>query len=227
MLTLKHFFVTLIVLIFLIINCNIAFTAGSDPPNLIVKFTLKYLEPQTNKLVVYKTSSTDRLRTFEVPAGVYTGKKLRLKGKGQPSPYGGHNGDLFIQVKVLDHPLFERDGDDLIMGMDDFAQKLAGEIVYVQLPDEGKKIKAGKKFAKVESGKWLGKVYGPVNGELVAVNEDLEENPGLINEDCYGKGWMYRIKPADKAGLNNLMHEPEAIEKWLLADIEKYVEDDE
>ena len=125
------------------------------------------------------------------------------------------------------HFWVSEDGDDLVMGMDDFAQKLAGEVVYVQLPDEGKKIKLGKTFAKVESGKWMGKVYGPVNGELVAVNEDLEENPGLVNEDCYGKGWMYRIRPDDKSELNNLMHESEVIEKWLSADIEKYSEDSE
>ena len=117
------------------------------------------------------------------------------------------------------------DGDLLVMGMDDFAQQMAGEIVYVQLPDDGKIIKAGKKFAKMESGKWLGKVYGPVNGELAAVNEELEENPGLINEDCYGQGWMYKIKPDDKAELQNLLKDPGEIEKWLLADIEKYAED--
>ncbi|MFC1858807.1 glycine cleavage system protein GcvH [Thermodesulfobacteriota bacterium] len=118
------------------------------------------------------------------------------------------------------------DGDVLAMGMDDFAQRLAGEIVYIQLPDEGKKIKVGKKFAKMESGKWLGKVFGPVNGELVAVNEELEENPGLINEDCYGKGWMYKIKADDKSELQNLLTDPGAIEKWLLADIEKYIQDE-
>ena len=117
------------------------------------------------------------------------------------------------------------DGDLLVMGMDDFAQKMAGEIVFVQLPLEGKKIKIGKKFAKMESGKWLGKVYGPVNGELAAVNETIEENPGLINEDCYGEGWIYKIKPDDKTELENLIHAPEEIEKWVLADIEKYAED--
>ena len=117
------------------------------------------------------------------------------------------------------------EGDILVMGMDDFAQTLAGEIVYVQLPEEGKILKAGKKFAKLESGKWLGKVYAPVNGELVGVNEELEINPGLINDDCYGKGWMYKIKPDDKGELNNLMHSREELDKWLLADIEKYVKE--
>jgi glycine cleavage system H protein len=117
------------------------------------------------------------------------------------------------------------EGDVFVMGMDDFAQILAGEIVYVQLPEEGKILKAGKKFAKLESGKWLGKVYAPVNGELVGVNEELETNPGLINDDCYGKGWMYKIKPSDKGELSNLMHSHEELDKWLLADIEKYVKE--
>ena len=132
--------------------------------------------------------------------------------------------DLYYEEN---HFWIKEEADVLLIGMDDFAQKMAGEIVYVQLPDEGKKIKLGKKFAKIESGKWLGKVYGPVNGVLVAVNEDLEENPGLINEDCYGKGWMYKMKADDKAELQNLIHTPDAVEKWLLADIEKYAKDDE
>jgi glycine cleavage system H protein len=113
----------------------------------------------------------------------------------------------------------------LVLGMDDFAQKMAGEVVYIQLPDEGKIIKAGKKFAKLESGKWLGKVFGPVNGELAAVTAGLEESAGLINEDCYGKGWMFKIRPDDIGEMANLLHEPEEIEKWLLAEIEKYAED--
>ncbi len=123
------------------------------------------------------------------------------------------------------HFWVKQDGDVLVMGMDDFAQTMAGEIVYVQLPDEGKKLKKGKKFAKVESGKWLGKVYAPVNGELVAVNEELETSPELINDDCYGKGWMYKIKPSDMGELQELIHGAEAVEKWLLAEIEKYAEE--
>jgi glycine cleavage system H protein len=129
--------------------------------------------------------------------------------------------DLYYEEN---HFWIKEEGDLLVMGMDDFAQKMAGEIVYVQLPDEGKKLKLGKKFAKVESGKWLGKVFAPVNGELVAVNEDLEEDPGLINEDCYGKGWMYKVKANDPGELENLIKGPEAVEKWVLADIEKYAD---
>ena len=114
------------------------------------------------------------------------------------------------------------EGDLLVIGMDHFAQDMAGEIVFVQLPFVGKVLKAGKKFAKVESGKWVGKVFAPVNGELVAVNEALETNPRLINQDCYGAGWMYKVKPEDMGELNTLIHGREAVEKWLLADIERY-----
>lgn len=130
--------------------------------------------------------------------------------------------DLYYEEN---HFWVKEEGDLVVMGMDDFAQKMAGEIVYVQLPDEGKALKVGKKFAKIESGKWLGKVFAPVNGELAAVNEALETNPGLINEDCYGKGWMYKIKADDKGELDNLIRGPEAVEKWVLADIERYAKE--
>jgi glycine cleavage system H protein len=114
------------------------------------------------------------------------------------------------------------EGDVLVMGMDDFARKLAGQIVFVQLPEEGKAIKLGKKFAAVESGKWLGKVYAPVSGEIAAVNEELETNPGLINQDCYGVGWMYKIKPDDIGEVQNLLHGTEAVQKWLTEEIAKF-----
>jgi glycine cleavage system H protein len=114
------------------------------------------------------------------------------------------------------------EGDLLVMGMDDFARKLAGQIVFVQLPEEGKALKLGKKFASVESGKWLGKVYAPVNGEIAGVNEELETNPGLINQDCYGAGWMYKIKPDDMAEVQSLLHGTEAVQKWLVEEIAKF-----
>ncbi len=114
------------------------------------------------------------------------------------------------------------EGDVLVMGMDDFAQKLAGQIVFVQLPFEGKKLQRGKKFAQVESGKWLGKVLSPVDGEIVEGNAELEDTPTLINEDCYGKGWMFRIRPDDPSQVKALIHGAEAVTRWLEADIAKY-----
>jgi glycine cleavage system H protein len=131
--------------------------------------------------------------------------------------------DLLYQP---DHYWVRVEGDIIVMGLDDFSQKLAGEIVYVQLPDDGKKVKKGKKFAKVESGKWLGKIVSPVDGVIEAVNEELEEKPGLINEDPYGAGWMYKIKPADMSQLDDLIKgsDTAAVEAWMKEDIEKYAE---
>lgn len=117
------------------------------------------------------------------------------------------------------------EGENLVMGMDDFAQKLAGQIVFVQLPFEGKKLQKGKKFAQVESGKWLGKIFAPVDGEIIESNPALEDNAALINEDCYGKGWMFRIRPDDPGQVQQLIHGVDAVTKWLVADIAKYKKD--
>lgn len=130
--------------------------------------------------------------------------------------------DLYYEEN---HFWVKEEGDLLVMGLDDFGQQMAGDIVYIQLPPEGKKLKVGKSFAKMESGKWLGKIFAPVNGELAEINEELEIDPSLINEDSYGKGWMYKIKPDDISELDNLIHGAEALEKWILADIEKYKEE--
>ena len=127
--------------------------------------------------------------------------------------------DLYYEQN---HFWVKPEGDLLVMGLDDFGQKMAGDIVFVQLPPEGKRLKAGKSFAKMESGKWLGKIFAPVDGELIEINEELELDPTTINEDSYGEGWMYKIKPDNMDDLQNLIHGPEAIEKWVLADIEKY-----
>jgi glycine cleavage system H protein len=114
------------------------------------------------------------------------------------------------------------EGDLVVMGMNDYSQLMSGEIVYVSLPPSGKKLKQGKSFAKVESGKWLGKVYAVVSGELGEVNEELEENARLINEDPYGKGWMFKIRPDNLDELNNLMADPDEIREWLKAEIAEH-----
>lgn len=139
---------------------------------------------------------------------------MEIKGYNLPE-------DLYYDK---DHFWVRIEDDILVMGMDDFAQQLAGEIVYVQLPFEGKKLKKGKKFAKVESGKWLGKILAPVNGELVGCNEDLETNAALINEDCYGNGWIFKIEPENMEEIEDLLHGAEILEKWLLEEIEKHKE---
>ena len=137
---------------------------------------------------------------------------MKIEGYDMPE-------DLYCEEH---HYWLRKEGDVLVMGMDDFAQKLAGEVVFVQLPFEGKKLKKGKKFSQVESGKWLDKIYAPVNGEIAQSNAELELNPTLINADCYGSGWMFKIIPDDLSEINELIHDPAEIEKWILADIEKF-----
>jgi glycine cleavage system H protein len=124
-----------------------------------------------------------------------------------------------------DHFWIRTEGDEIVIGMSDFAQQLAEEIVYVQLPFEGKKLKKGKTLAKVESGKWLSKIKSPVDGVLAAVNGDLETNPSLINKDPYCQGWMYRIKADDLSQLEDLIQGKEAIESWMQAEIEKHIKE--
>jgi len=130
--------------------------------------------------------------------------------------------DLYYEPN---HYWVRNDGGVLLMGMTDFAQNMAGEIVFVKLPAEGKKLTAGKKCATLESGKWVGKVFAPVNGEIVESNPELETNPALINEDCYGRGWMYKIKPDNVTDLENLIHGPEAADKWMTEEIRKHKKD--
>ena len=117
------------------------------------------------------------------------------------------------------------DGDAVIMGTTDLTQKMAGEITYVDVPEEDDEVTQGKPFGSIESGKWVGRVYAPVSGEVIEGNEDLEDEPELINEDCYGEGWICKIKPSDlEADLAKLM-KGEAYAKWVEAEIAKHEDD--
>ncbi len=117
------------------------------------------------------------------------------------------------------------DGEVVVMGTTDLTQKLAGEITFVDVPEEGDAVTAGKPFGSIESGKWVGRVYAPVSGEIAEGNEDLEDEPELINEDCYGKGWIAKIEPSNlEADLAGLM-QGEAYKKWVEAEIAKLDEE--
>jgi glycine cleavage system H protein len=94
----------------------------------------------------------------------------------------------------------------VVTGTTDFAQNMAGEIVYVQLPLVGKTITQGKPCAALESGKWVGRIYAVVSGKVVEVNEELEDTPNLINEGPYNEGWIFKIEPSNlQEDLKNLM----------------------
>ena len=96
-----------------------------------------------------------------------------------------------------EHAWFKKEGEEFIVGVTDFFQKSANEIVFVELPAAGRNLEAGKPFISIESGKWVGRVKGSVTGTVVKINGELKDFPYLINESPYDEGWMIRMKPSD------------------------------
>jgi len=93
------------------------------------------------------------------------------------------------------------------IGMNDMFQEEAGDIVFVDLPEEEDEVEQGEVCGKIQSRKWIGKLCAPVSGEIVEINEDLEDDTSLINEDPYQKGWILVIDPSDLENeLKNLIH---------------------
>lgn len=106
-----------------------------------------------------------------------------------------------------DHEWVRIEGDTAVVGITDYAQTQLGDVVYVELPEIGRKAEKGKEVAVVESVKAASEVYAPVSGEVVAVNDTLAGEPGVINGDPMGAGWFLKVKIADPAELGDLMDE--------------------
>jgi len=107
---------------------------------------------------------------------------------------------------TLTHEWVARDKDELMtVGITFHAQKLLGDVVFLELPLVGDKVVAGKEFGVVESVKAASDLYAPISGEVVAINESLSENPALINQDAYQAGWMIKIKPNDPSDWEKLL----------------------
>jgi glycine cleavage system H protein len=96
-------------------------------------------------------------------------------------------------------------GGPVRVGITHFAQDALGDIVYVQLPDEGTAVTAGEPLGEVESTKSVSEIYAPVSGTVVARNADLTDTPELINSDPYGAGWLVEIEPADPEDVGKLL----------------------
>ncbi|SEL51466.1 glycine cleavage system protein GcvH [Haloferax larsenii] len=103
------------------------------------------------------------------------------------------------------HEWTTTDGDTVKIGISDFAQDELGDVVFVELPDEGDEITAGDEFGVVESIKAVSDLYAPVSGTVVAVNEDLFDAPELVNEDPYGDGWMLELEPSASDEFDDLL----------------------
>ncbi|PHM74348.1 glycine cleavage system protein GcvH [Xenorhabdus kozodoii] len=92
------------------------------------------------------------------------------------------------------------------VGITEHAQKLLGDMVFVDLPEIGTEVNSGDDCAVVESVKAASDIYAPVSGKIIAVNPDLESTPELVNSEPYNEGWLFRIKIADESELDNLLN---------------------
>lgn len=104
-----------------------------------------------------------------------------------------------------EHEWVSIDGSVATIGITDHAQEQLGDVVFVELPSVGDRVEKADAFGVVESTKAVSDVYAPLSGEVSEVNDDLPDNPELINEDPYGDGWMVKITLGDKADLEDLM----------------------
>lgn len=105
-----------------------------------------------------------------------------------------------------EHEWVRDNGDGTVtIGITDFAQGELGDIVFVELEPEGSEFEQDEVFGTVEAVKTVSELYSPVSGEIVEINETLEDDPELVNSDPYGEGWMVKLKMADASELDSLL----------------------
>ena len=111
------------------------------------------------------------------------------------------------ELKYLkSHEWVRREADGTVtVGISDFAQSKLGDLVFVDVPAVGKTLARGVTAAVVESPKMAADVYTPVSGEVIAANEALRANPELVNQDPYGQGWLFKLKPSSASELGQLL----------------------
>ncbi|HOU14984.1 MAG TPA: glycine cleavage system protein GcvH [Anaerolineae bacterium] len=116
-------------------------------------------------------------------------------------------------VRYLEtHEWARREGNEIVIGITDYAQSTLSDIVYVELPEVGDTLAKGDQFGVVESVKAAADVYLPMGGKVVAVNTALEDTPELVNEDAFGAGWMVRLSPTNVGEWEELL-DAEAYQK--------------
>ncbi|SDB88024.1 glycine cleavage system protein GcvH [Acinetobacter boissieri] len=107
------------------------------------------------------------------------------------------------------HEWAKVEGDLIVTGISDHAQDALGDLVYVELPDIGTHIEATTQTGVVESVKTASDIHMPISGTIVEVNEALDDDPDFINDDPYGKGWIYKIKPDNISDIDKLLSNTE------------------
>lgn len=106
---------------------------------------------------------------------------------------------------TTEHEWIRVEGEEIVVGVTDFAQGELGDVVFIEIETEGETLAAGDTFGTIEAVKTVSDLYMPVDGEVVEVNPALEDSPELVNSEPYEGGWMIRIKISDPAQLDDLM----------------------
>lgn len=104
-----------------------------------------------------------------------------------------------------EHVWAKVEGNNVRVGITDFAQSELGDIVFVELPEIGDEVEADEPFGSVESVKTVSELYAPINGKVLEVNEELDDSPEFVNESPYEKAWMIVIEPSNLSEVDNLM----------------------
>ena len=104
------------------------------------------------------------------------------------------------------HEWVRRDGNVIVVGITDYAQNSLGDVVHVEMPDEGDAFEQGGELAEIESVKAVSSIYAPASGSVVATNEAVEDEPELVNNDAYGDGWLFKLEMSDASELDALLN---------------------
>ena len=108
-------------------------------------------------------------------------------------------------IYTEEHEWVRVNEENAIVGITDFAQSQLGDIIFLELPDIDDKIIAGEPFGEIEAVKTVSELYAPVDGTVIEVNNNLEDFPEKVNQDCYGDGWIIKIKPENKIDKEDLL----------------------
>ena len=115
---------------------------------------------------------------------------------------------LDIPNKLLyteEHEWADFSGEDVTIGITDFAQGQLGDIVFLEFPNIGDEVTRGISFGEIEAVKTVSELFAPISGTITMINESLEETPEKINQDCYGEGWLIKIRPKNPLEKENLL----------------------
>ena len=116
-----------------------------------------------------------------------------------------------------EHEWIKREDGKVRIGITSFAQSELGDIVFVELPEEGDEIEVDEPFGSVESVKTVSELYAPISGKVVEINEELEDNPEYVNESPYEKAWMVVVEPSDESEIDDLLSD-EQYQEFIDAD---------